>query len=105
MYLSCLLVEDGIRHLFSINQSSVSSLFFLLFCVRFSLLVDSALALVDLLSASCLVSYHTNPVFSQSYLGRQFYLAAATLATTCWVLEHIVVSLRSSVVKYLGDGE
>ncbi len=63
-----------------INQSVCLSLL-LLFCVCFSSLVDSALALVDLLSALCLVSYHTTPIFPQSYLGQQFYLAATTLAT------------------------
>jgi hypothetical protein len=29
----------------------------------------------------CLVSYHTTPIIPRSYLGRQIYLAAATLAT------------------------
>src|SRR5713226_2643559 len=80
MYLSCLLVEDGIRHLFLYQSISVSFSSFTLLRV-FSSLIDSALALVDLLSALCLVSYHTTPIFPQSYLGRQFYLAAATLAT------------------------
>jgi hypothetical protein len=52
----------------------------LLSCMCFSSLVDSALALVDPLSTSCLASYHTTSVLAKLILGDTIHLAAATLA-------------------------
>src|SRR5258708_10193287 len=81
MYLSCLLVEDDIRHLFHMNQTVClpSSLLTLLRAFQF----PRRLGTCARGPAVHLVPRFLSHPFcsSQSYLGRQTHLAAATLAT------------------------
>src|SRR5260370_37677847 len=80
MYLSCLLVEGGIRHLFDINLTVclASSLLTLLCAFQFPCRLGTC---AHGPTVHLVPHFLSHPFCSfQSYLGRQTHLAAATLA-------------------------
>src|SRR5258707_9706445 len=80
MYLSCLLIEDGIRHLFDINLTVclASSLLTLLHAFQFPRQLGTC---THGPAVHLMPHFLSHPFCSfQSYLGQQTHLAAATLA-------------------------